>query len=357
MDLLDPKVIKSAKSNQINNFNINIYTPNVNIPLNQIKIEEQKSGLYEMKKEHENEKEIDDFNESYISNKINNEMSFNKDFIMNIKDNAIIMNNFDVNSNKLFFNKKLKENMNISTDNYSSNIAKLLDNCKIKKKPKNEKAEIKINDNISIKSASSNKSKINKNQDITLLKMNKFTYLNESQSTSFSIQSIYKNINQISQYKYEKSPNLREKTEKYILEQIESDNKEKITFTKITKTNLKLLDIKSNIDKDNSKNTLSRQNSENFEKSNFSNKNKISKTRVHKRATLQFDESKISEKINPKKSLKKIERYTITPKNKNEDRPKSGRRFFSVINKKRNSIKKDKEEDMKQKEIKLFIIK
>ena len=187
--------------------------------------------------------------------------------------------------------------------------------------------------------------------------MNKFTYLNESQSTSFSIQSIYKNNNQISQYKYEKSPNLREKTEKYILEQIESDNKEKITFTKITKTNLKLLDIKSNIDKDNSKNTLSRQNSENFEKSNFSNKNKISKTRVHKRATLQFDESKISEKINPKKSLKKIERYTITPKNKNEDRPKSGRRFFSVINKKRNSIKKDKEEDMKQKEIKLCIIK
>ena len=133
---------------------------------------------------------------------------------------------------------------------------------------------------------------------------------------------------------------MREKTEKYILEQIESDNKEKITFTKITKTNLKLLDIKSNIDKDNLKNTLSRQNSENFEKSNFSNKNKISKTRVHKRATLQFDESKISEKINPKKSLKKIERYTITPKNKNEDRPKSGRRFFSVINKKRNSIKK-----------------
>ena len=161
----------------------------MNIPLNQIKIEEQKSGLYEMKKEHENEKEIDDFNESYISNKINNEMSFNKDFIMNIKDNAIIMNNFDVNSNKLFFNKKLKENMHISTDNYISNIAKLLYNCKIKKKPKNEKAEIKINDNISIKSASSNKSKINKNQDITLLKMNKFTDLT-SQSTSFSIQSI-----------------------------------------------------------------------------------------------------------------------------------------------------------------------
>ena len=130
---------------------------------------------------------------------------------------------------------------------------------------------------------------------------------------------------------------MREKTEKFILEQINVDNN-RPTFSKTAKNNYNLLDIKKDINIESiSKNSLARQNSENSKKSNISNKNIIN---IHKRATLQFNESKINGLISPKKSLKKIEIYTITPKNMNEDRLKSGKRFLSVINKKRNSIRK-----------------
>ena len=352
---MDKNVIKSTKNNQINNFNINIFTPNVQFPLNQLNLEEQNANLYKIKKEHENEneKEVEDFNDSYISNKVNNEISFSKDFIMNIKDNNIKMDNIDENSNIFFFNKKIKENINIS-DN--SNIVKLLNKSNFDKKQIIEKAEIKTNDILNITSDKSEINKNNKSDDIPIqiIKINNFSNLNTTQSTSFSIKSIYKNINRISQYKYEKNLDLREKTEKFILEQINVDNN-RPTFSKTAKNNYNLLDIKKDTNIESiSKNSLARQNSENSKKSNISNKNIIN---IHKRATLQFNESKINGLISPKKSLKKIERYTITPKNMNEDRLKSGKRFLSVINKKRNSKKKGKEEDMKQIENKHSIIK
>ena len=39
LNIIDQEVKKSNKKNQINNFNINIYTPEVQFPLNQINIE------------------------------------------------------------------------------------------------------------------------------------------------------------------------------------------------------------------------------------------------------------------------------------------------------------------------------
>ena len=76
--LLDKKVIRSNKKNQINNFNINIYTPKVQIPLNQINIDNQNSNKY-------NKDENDDYNDSNNSDnfrRINNEISYDNDFIL-----------------------------------------------------------------------------------------------------------------------------------------------------------------------------------------------------------------------------------------------------------------------------------
>ena len=352
INLLDKEVMKSSKINNksglINNFNINIYTPKVQFPLNQINIENQSSNIYEIKKEKsikENVKEIN--NDSSMSNKVNNEISFNKDFIMNIKDNEISMNNSDENSNIFLSNIKLKDNINTNiSDNYSSNIIKLLDIKKFDKKPKPEKNEIKTNDNISIKSESSDKSRISSNSknsdDIPIIKINKFSNLDTSQS-SFSIKSIYENFNQISQYKLEKSPDLREKTKKFILEQIEEDkeeNKARQNQSKTSKNTNKFLSIKFNMNLNASKKNLSRL-SENYETSNISSKNIVHRTGVSKRATLQFDESKFEDKMSPRKSSRKADEYIIkSSRNEKDESPKkSAKRFISVINKK-NSIKK-----------------
>ena len=170
--------------------------------------------------------------------------------------------------------------------------------------------------------------------------MNKFSNLNASQSTSFSIKSIYENFNQISKYKLEKSPDLREKAKKFILEQIEEDKKVKIqAFSKTSKNNNNFLSIKYNMNLNNSKKTLSRLSSENYERSNISSKNIVNKTGLVKRATLQFDESKLEDKAVLVKSARK-EEECISPRKGEKDDNKKSKRFFSVINKKRNSIKK-----------------
>ena len=347
IDLLDKEVIKSCKNNNlINNFNINIFTPKVQFPLNQINIENQNSNIYKIKKEENNKEKIKEFsNDSFNSNKINDEISFNKDFIVNVNDNNILMNNSDENSNVFFSNIKLNDNKNTNiSDNYSSNIIKLLDKKKFVKKLKNDKTEIKTNDNISIKSESSDKSKINKNSKYDVkssIKINKFSNLNTSQSTSFSIKSIYENFNEITQYKYEKSQDLREKIKNYALEQIEEDNKNLISLSKTSKNNNKFLSIKYNMNL-NPKESLSRLSSDNCEKSNISNKNNVHKTGVAKRVSLKFDESKFDDRMSPRlpKSPKRLDASESPRKNEKEENKKSGKRFFSIINKKRISIKK-----------------
>ena len=170
LNIIDKEVKKSSKTNQINNFNINIYTPKVQFPLNQINIENKNKRKY-IKEEN------DELNNSCNFGKINSEISYKDDFILDIKDNGILMNNSDENSNILYSkikNKKNNENIKTinasETKNYNSNIIKLFEKRKkqklFNKKNKNEKTEIKTNDKISIRSVSSDKSKINlKNQN------------------------------------------------------------------------------------------------------------------------------------------------------------------------------------------------
>ena len=338
INLFNKELAKSSKSKPINHFNISIYAQNLHFPLNQINIENQNSNIFQIKKE-ENISEGHK-NDSYYLNQVNNEISFSKDTNINFKDNDILMNNSDENSNIIFLNSKLDKNNNDKniSDNNSSYIIKILDKNEFDKKQKKEKAEIKTNDNISIKSVSSDKSKLNKNnksEDIKIIKMLKFSNLNTSQSTSFSIKSIYENFNEISQYKLDKSPDLREKAKKFILEQIEED-KNKLILNKKTEINSKLLHIKNNINF-NSKISLSRRSSEIYDKSNLSNKNIMRKMELIKRSSIQLDESKIESKIIPKKSNRKIRRYARTPKILKEDKSE---RYFSAINKNRSLFKK-----------------
>ena len=126
-----------------------------------------------------------------------------------------MMDNSDENNNIIY--SKINENNNKKNsneiENYNTKISKLFDFQKCEKfktrKNKKEKTEIKTNDKISIKSASSDKSKINLNKKD---KLPKFDLLNTSHSTSFTISSSYDNINKISKYNYNKNPKLRERT-------------------------------------------------------------------------------------------------------------------------------------------------
>ena len=99
INLFDKELAKSSKSKPINHFNISIYAQNLHFPLNQINIENQNSNIFQIKKE-ENISEGHK-NDSYYLNQVNNEISFSKDTNINFKDNDILMNNSDENSNTL----------------------------------------------------------------------------------------------------------------------------------------------------------------------------------------------------------------------------------------------------------------
>ena len=94
-----------------------------------------------------NLKEKEETNDSFLFGKINSEISFNKDFEIDIKDNNILMNNLDENNNKkIFFNKKVNENKDNKntnvTDDYNTNLEKLIgkrNKEKILDKMQNEK--------------------------------------------------------------------------------------------------------------------------------------------------------------------------------------------------------------------------
>jgi hypothetical protein len=80
---------KSNKINQINNYNynINIFAAKVEIPLNQINNIENKTPIKY------NKEDNDEINNSSNLGRINSEISFYKDFIIDIKDDNIIMEN------------------------------------------------------------------------------------------------------------------------------------------------------------------------------------------------------------------------------------------------------------------------
>ena len=99
--LFDKEVIKSSKNNNlINNFNINIFTPKVQFPLNQINIENQNSNIYEIKQEESNKEKIKE-NKDNINNKY-----------LELDDN--IINYFELNKkedpnyiNNIYLNKSI----------------------------------------------------------------------------------------------------------------------------------------------------------------------------------------------------------------------------------------------------------
>ena len=200
---IDKEVIQTNK-NQINNININIYTPKIQFPLNQMNLEKIENINNNNKKD-----EID--NSSYLG-KVNSEISYNADLNIDIKNNDIIMNNFDENSNIFYSNIKSIQNKENNDSNINNEkIEKIINN-----KIKNDKAEIKTNDNVSNKCM-----KILSSDKLQEIKSNKFNSLNLSQSsTSFTLNSSYENINEISKNNYLNNSYLREKTKKFILDQI-----------------------------------------------------------------------------------------------------------------------------------------
>ena len=305
---------KSNKINQINNYNysINIYSPKVEIPLNQINNIENKISIKYRKEEKEDKEEM---NNSSNLGKINNEFSFNNDFSIDIKENNILMNNLDENSNILFTNLNLKSNdinYNNINDKHHKNIIELFESKKIDKfLNKIEKTEIKTDDKISIKSVSSDKSKINlKNKDIDniITKKSRFISLSTSPSISFSLNSSYENINVISNYKYNTDTELREKTKKFILEQINTSEKKdnKITIHTVVNNN-KLTTLTTNL-KLNNKNNLLRKKSEDISNSRKNlNKNlNINLRPLTKRSFCEEVQSKFTTHIENNDILDKI---------------------------------------------------
>ena len=200
--IMDEKM-KLSKG-QINNFNINIFTPKtIQIPINKIN-QNNKSILDSDDKDKKNIHYEDDKN----SGQINKELYFNEDFKINILNPDIKMNNYDQNNDIIYPNlKRLLENeINKNNQNYdfNSNIKKLLDNNKNIENIKNVE---KINLN----------KKNTEKHNININKIKKFLNLDYTKTFSFTIFSIYENINKLSKYTYQKNSILRQKTKTFIL--------------------------------------------------------------------------------------------------------------------------------------------
>ena len=96
INIVNKELKKSNKniSNQITNVSINIYSPKIHIPLNKLNSENQNLNSLE---------KIEEKNENNNPEKIN-EISYNNDFIIDIKNNSVLMDNLDENSNIFYSN-------------------------------------------------------------------------------------------------------------------------------------------------------------------------------------------------------------------------------------------------------------
>ena len=172
---------------QINNFSINIYThKTVNFPL-----KNRRNSEPSISKRINNieEEDIDDINEEIYSD---------EDFRINIEKDKIDFGDSDKNNNIIypFINEIYNKN--------NTNLPKLLE--KSKKNASSSEGE----DN-----EGRDSSKSSKNSD--LIKSSRFFNLYTSISTSFSINSIYENMNKLTGYKIQKDKILQTKIKKYIL--------------------------------------------------------------------------------------------------------------------------------------------
>ena len=252
INIVDKELKKSNKKapNQITNVSINIYSPKIQIPLNKLNIENQNVNYFEEKEEK---------TENNNPDKINDEISYNNnEFIIDVKNNSVSMDNSDENSNIFYSNINKREKgieFKSYSDKFNSNIMKLFEKEKVEKIVnkvlKNEKSEIKTNDKISNKSIniiSNEKRKEINDENITeKTSKNKFTHLNSFQSTSFTINSIYENINQISNFEYNKDSNLRESTKEFILDKISKKKEDNFEIPKTIKNKNKFASSKCNI--------------------------------------------------------------------------------------------------------------
>ena len=196
ISIIDEKMKSSKRS--INNLNINIFTSkSVKIPINQINNYKKTSESNIVNKIYEEDKNND---------KINEEIYFNEDFNINLLKNDVHIDNSDINNKILYPN--LKRKLTNKKSKNSLNLIKLLDEDK--------KSEIKSNneDNISNKEINN---KINK--------LHTFSNLNNSKEISFSIYSMYENLNKLSQYKFQRDSLLRQKTKNFIIDQCFSKQK------------------------------------------------------------------------------------------------------------------------------------
>ena len=201
------------------------------------------------------EREKENINNYFDNEKINDEILYNNEFIIDIKETEIKMNNYDNNSNFFYSkaNTKVEDNKNneifTTHHNHSSNINKLFKRRKKEKRNRNHNHTKKPYDKISTKSLSNDKLRLNinnKENTKSYTKNYSFSNLDTNRSSSFTINSIYDNINQISKYKYHQDSDLREKTKMFILKEINKEHK--ISNTHIyKKKNNSVLDIKANM--------------------------------------------------------------------------------------------------------------
>ena len=176
---------------QINNLNINFFTnKTVNYSINNRNkrnsfpsLSKKKYNNY-IEEEEEDDDELDDVNEEIYSD---------ESFIVNIGKN-IFFNNSDKNNNIIYpYLNELVYNKNST----NLNLPKLLEKSK-------SKVSLIKDDN-------------SKNSD--LIKSSRFSNLYTTTSISFTLNSIYENINKLTGYKIQKDIHLQNKIKNYILDE------------------------------------------------------------------------------------------------------------------------------------------
>jgi hypothetical protein len=132
------------------------------------------------------------------------------------------MNNYDKNSDFIYPNlEKLLGNDNKKNKDYKKNLKILLDNNQ---------------NNQNIDNKDDNISNIRNNESLN--KINKFLNLNNSKEISFTIDSMYENLNQLSKYKFQTNSLLRLRTKKFILSHLLSKENSVELLNFKTKKNL-----------------------------------------------------------------------------------------------------------------------
>ena len=184
-------------NSHINNLNINFFTKKtVNVPNNHFN-RRFSEPINSIKSNNYNEED----------NEINEEIYSDEDFNINIENENMLFNNSDKNDNIIYpYIKPFLYNKNNNNIN-DFNLSKLLD--------KNRSKLSLIRNDVASKN-----SKITKNsKNYDFFKSSRFSNLYTTTSTSFTINSIYENINKLTGYKFNKDLYLQNKIKNYIIDE------------------------------------------------------------------------------------------------------------------------------------------